>query len=317
VIYLSICMVLFFACTTTDVVSEHGKLSVEGNKIVNKSGEVVSFAGMSFFWAVNGWEGEKFYESNTVDYLAKSWNTNIVRAAIGIDKEGGYVDDPVGNLAKAERVIDAAIRNDIYVIVDFHSHHAEDYEEYAHSFFDALSKRYQHTDNIIYEIYNEPLNVSWDTILKPYSERVIETIRKNDPDNLILVGTPNWSQDVDDVIGSEIVDNNVAYVLHFYAATHKDGLRQKAKKTLDAGVPLFVSEWGSIEASGDGDIDEKSVSEWMKFMKEHSLSHCNWSVCDKDEGASIFKPGTGLRENYDAELTNSGEFVRNVIRTWE
>ncbi len=305
------------SCQPQGVVGKHGLLKVSGEKIINENKEAVSFAGMSFFWSNDGWEGEKFYEESTVDYLVERWNTKIVRAAMAIDKQGGYVENPNGTLAKAEKVIDAAIKNDIYVIVDFHSHHAEDYEEYAHSFFDSISRKYGHSDHIIYEIYNEPLNVSWDTILKPYSERVIKTIRKNDPNNLILVGTPNWSQDVDRVIGNEIEDINVAYVLHFYAATHKDDLRMKAQKAIDNGVPLFVSEWGSIEASGDGEIDEKSVREWMGFLSENKLSHCNWSVCDKDEGASIFKAKSGVHQNYDEWLSESGKFVLNIIKDWE
>ena len=45
-----------------------------------------------------------------------------------------------------------------------------------------------------YELYNEPLNRSWDNELKPYAEFVGGKIRAIDPDNLIIMGTPNWTQ---------------------------------------------------------------------------------------------------------------------------
>ena len=71
--------------------------------------------------------------------------------------------------------------------------------------------------NVIYEIYNEPLNVSWSNVIKPYAMSVISIIREIDPDNLIIVGTPNWSQRVDMAAQDPIVEfENIAYTLHFY-----------------------------------------------------------------------------------------------------
>ena len=318
ILFLVIISIMFSCQEKSGPVSEHGLLKVDGNKIVNKNNVPISLAGMSMFWSNNGWDGEKFYKKSQVDYFANDWNVQIIRAAMAIDERGGYTSEKVRNLAKIETIIQAAIANDIYVIVDFHSHHAEDFQDVAIEVFSYLAEKYGDSPHIIYEIYNEPLDVSWDTVLKPYSLKVIEAIRKYDPNNMIIVGTPNWSQDVEKVINNPITEyENIAYTLHFYAATHKERLRAKADAAIQSGLPLFVSEWGTIEANGDGDIDHESVNAWLSWMKKNNLSHCNWSVCDKAEGASVFQPNIGAQEKYSAEdLTKSGTYVRSIIQEW-
>jgi len=176
-----------------------------------------------------------------------------------------------------------------------------------------------HLFHIIYEIYNEPLRISWDDVVKPYSERVIAAIRKIDANNLIIVGTTTWSQDVDIASKNPIVGfSNIAYTLHFYAGTHKEGLRKKAQVALDNGIAIMVTEWGTVNANGDGGANAESVAEWMAFMKKNNLSHCNWAVDDKKEGASIVKPGANPKGGWtDEDLTESGKLTKSYIVDWD
>ncbi len=173
--------------------------------------------------------------------------------------------------------------------------------------------------NIIYEIYNEPIKSSWNDTIKPYAEKVITEIRKIDPDNLIIVGSSTWSQDVDIVSKNPItMSKNIAYTLHFYASSHKSELRKKAQVALDNGIALMVTEWGTISATGDGKVDYQSTNEWMKFLSENKISHLNWSVNDKNEGASIIKPGKSEKGNWsESDLTESGKFVKKIIQNWQ
>ena len=239
------------------VVEKNGRLRTDGNRIVGDHGKPVAVHGMSHFWSQ--WEGE-FYTAETVNWLVKDWHVTLTRAALGVHAGAlGYQQQPAREIAKIKRVINAAIANDIYVIIDWHDHHAEDNVEGAVAFFSQMAKTYGAYPHIIYEIYNEPLKVSWSETVKPYAERVIAAIRKHDPDNLIVVGTPYWSQRVDEAAADPIHDINVAYVLHFYAATHKADLRARAQKALDMGVALMVTEWGTVEASGNGGI---ATSPW-------------------------------------------------------
>jgi len=310
-----------FLMNAQSPVEKNGALSVKGNQIVNSEGNAVSFAGNSFFWSNTGWPGAAFYNKHAVKWLKEDWNATIVRCAMAADPKikGGYLDDPKGNVERVDSVVKAAIDLGLYVIIDWHSHHAEDNEAEAIEFFQKMAKKYGKHPNVIYEIYNEPLKISWDTIIKPYSERVIAAIRAIDKDNLIIVGTSKWSQDVDVASKNPITGyENIAYTLHFYAGTHKAGLRKKAEVAMNNGIALMVTEWGTVNANGDGEPDAESVAEWMAFMKKYNLSHCNWAVDDKKEGASIVVPGANPKGNWkDNELTPSGKLTKGYIVNWD
>ncbi len=300
--------------TAADNVARHGRLQAQGSRIVGAStGEPVSLAGMSLFWSQ--WMGQ-YYTAETVAWLKQDWGATIVRAAVGIAADG-YLENPAAELAKVKDVIDAAIAEDLYVIVDWHDHHAEDHTAAAVAFFTEIAQTYGAHPHLVYEIYNEPLRVSWSDTIKPYAETVIAAIRAHDPDNLIIVGTPFWSQRVDEAAADPLTDANVAYTLHFYAGTHKAELRARAETALAAGVALVVTEWGTVNANGDGAVDRESVDAWMAFLREHQLSHLNWSVANKAEGAAILRPEvTAVAGWSDDDLTVSGQLVRDLIRNW-
>jgi len=317
-----IAMVLItFFMNAQSPVEINGALSVKGNQIVNSKGNPVSFAGNSFFWSEIELNRGDFYNKQVVKWLKDDWNTTIVRCALSVDPKikGGYLDAPKENVKRIEKVIDAAIELGLYVIIDFHSHYAENYEAEAIDFFKKMATKYGNHPNIIYEIYNEPLKVSWDDVVKPYSEKVIAAIRAIDKKNLIIVGTPTWSQDVDVASKNPITGfENIAYTLHFYAGTHKEGLRKKAEVAMNNGIALMVTEWGTVNANGDGEPNVESVAEWMTFMKKYNLSHCNWSVNDKKEGASIVKSGVSPKGNWtDEDLTESGKLTKRYIVNWD
>ena len=292
-------------------------ITSSGNQLLF-GGTADSVAGPSLFWSNNGWGGEKFYNAGAVASVRQDWNAEIVRAAMGVDEPGGYLEDPASNLSRVRAVVDAAIANDMYVIIDWHSHHAEDYPQAAVSFFQQMATEYGQHDNIIYEIYNEPLGVSWSNTIKPYAEQVIGAIRAIDPDNLIVVGTPTWSQDVDAAANDPIISySNIAYTLHFYAGTHTQYLRDKAQYALDMGIPLFVTEWGTVNANGDGGVAYNETNVWMDFLKANNISHANWALNDKAEGSSALVTGANTTGNWaDNQYTASGTFVRDIVRDW-
>lgn len=304
------------AASAVDV---NGALSVQGNQIVNKDGHPAMLAGPSLFWSNTGWGGDRYYEASTVEYLHKDWNASLVRAAMGVDENGGYLAHPGRNTERVETIVDAAIAQGMYVIIDWHSHQAEKNPAAAISFFEKMATKYGGKPNVIYEVYNEPLNTAdWSSTIKPYAEAVVAKIRAIDPDNLIIVGTQTWSQDVDKAAEDPILGvKNLAYTLHFYAGSHKSALRNKAKYALDKGIALFVTEWGSVNANGDGVIDEVETNLWINFMRDNHLSHCNWAFNDKREGASALKNGTSPNGKWtDANLTTSGLMVKKVVQSW-
>ena len=294
-------------------VGQKGTLKTQGNKLIDSNGDIIQLRGMSLFWSQ--WEGE-FYNAPAVKWLKNDWGINIIRAAMGVEEQGGFLSNPDVERAKVFTVIEAAIEEGIYVIVDWHSHHAEDHEEEAIAFFSEVAQRYGKYPNIIYETYNEPLTgVSWDRVLRPYHEAVISEIRKHDPNNLVICGTGTFSQDVDDVIGNEIEDDNVAYTLHYYAASHKQSLRDKAQKAIDADLPLFVTEYGTTQFTGDGFIDVNETKVWWEFLDDNDISWCNWSVSDKAEQSAAILPGARPTGGWSAnQITRSGNLVRDELR---
>jgi endoglucanase len=302
--FMSMKSMMAFAAddTAATPVNYYGQLQASGNRINGaKTNSPAQLTGMSFFW--NNWSGQ-FYTAATVDRMVDEMNCEIVRATYGIQDDGTPYD---GNEAAIRAVVDEAINRGIYVIIDWHAHHAQNNVAASKDFFSRMAKDYGQYDNVIFELYNEPMNVDWGTI-KGYAEQVIPAIRQYS-DNLIVVGTPNWSQDVDVAASNRINDPNLAYTLHFYAGTHKADLRAKADNALNAGISLFVTEWGSVNADGNGGVDSSSTQEWFNWMNERKISSCNWAVNDKAETSSIFSAGSGP----NGSLSDTGNYIKGLI----
>lgn len=270
-------------------VSGVSPLSVNGTALVDAEGDTVVLTGPSMGWHTN-WG--RFYNEGTVKALKEKWGANITRAAIGAhasgDCERSYQADSAYAVNSAIALIDAAIANDMYVICDWHSH--ENTMDDAIEFFSTISSKYGDDPHIIYEIWNEPLDVQWSEI-KDYAAKVIPVIRENAPSSLVIVGTPRWDQEVDLAAADPIDGKNIMYAVHFYAGTHKDYLREETEKAIADGLPLFISECGSMDASGDGNgIDYESWQAWVDLADRHKLSMLMWDIADKDEICSMLTP---------------------------
>ncbi|MDR2806396.1 MAG: glycoside hydrolase family 5 protein, partial [Dysgonamonadaceae bacterium] len=172
------------------LVGKHGQLSVKGTALVDQNGDTLVLRGVSFGW--HCWWA-KYYTADAVTTLKSDWNAEVVRAAIGVEPEDAYLTNSAMAMTCLTNVIDAAIANDMYVIVDFHAHQI--HLDAAKRFFTDVAAMYKDVPNVIYEIFNEPWgDMPWDSV-KAYSIETIETIRSIDPDNIILVGSPHWDQD--------------------------------------------------------------------------------------------------------------------------
>ncbi len=292
-------------------VAQHGLLRIRGTQLVDRAGAPVQLRGVSLFWSQ--W-GDRFWNEEALRFLATRWDVSVVRAAMGVAK-GGYLEDRERERARVERVVEAAVKLGLYVIVDWHDHEATWHADEAEAFFREAARRWRDVPNVLWEPFNEPLaNASWEEV-KGYAERIAGVIRAQGAKQVILVGTPSWSRDVDSAALDPIRRfEDVAYVLHFYAGEHRADVREKALFALKRGAPVFVTEWGTCNASGDGGFDPAESDRWLRFLDEHRISWLNWALNDKPESASILRPGAAAEGGWtDQDLTESGRYVRDRL----
>ena len=294
-----------------------GALRVKGNKLVDKKGKAIQLKGVS----THGLAWYPGYVNNACfRQLRTKWHANVVRLALYTEEYGGYCagGDQTDLLNLVKKGVRLATKNDLYVIVDWHilqdgdpNMHVAD----AKRFFSKVSSTFKSNNNVIYEICNEPNGGTTWSQIKRYAKKVIPVIRKNDPDAVVLVGTPTWSQEIDKAAASPLKYSNVMYTMHFYAATHKDDLRNRLASEVKGGLPVFVSEFGICDASGNGSIDKASANSWVTTMKSLGVSWCMWSLCNKAESASILKSDcmatSGFRRG---DLSTSGAWLLKALK---
>lgn len=295
--------------------SSHGQLATSGASVVDANGAPFQIRGIS----THGIAWFSQYVNEDAFATWKSWGANTVRLACYTSEYGGWCSggDHSQLLATIDAGVQAATRQDMYVIIDWHilsdgnllSHLDE-----AKSFFQTVSTRYAGHGTVIYEICNEPNGAtSWDDVYS-YATQVIPVIRANAPNALIVCGSPTWSQDVDLAAQKPLPFANVAYSLHFYAATHKEDLRDKARTALRAGLPLLVSEFGISNASGDGALDEASGNQWVSFLDSQSTGFVCWSLSNKAESSALLSSSSNTTSGWtDSELSQEGHWYKAVL----
>jgi endoglucanase len=283
-------------------VKQHGALKVTGTKLTDKNGNAVVLHGMSFGWH-NLWP--RFYNKKAVQELVTKWNCTVIRASMGIElNDSGYLKSPQHSVQLMENVIEACIKANVYVIIDWHDHNIHTAQ--AKQFFKQMAEQYGKHPHVIYEIFNEPDYETWPEV-KAYSEEIIKEIRAADPDNIILVGSPQWDQSVHLPAADPIKGySNLMYTMHFYAGTHKKWLRDRCDEAMAKGLPLFVSECAGMEATGDGPLDQTEWKAFVDWMDAQGLSWVAWSVSDKNETCSVLKPAA----------SSTGKWKDKVIKEW-
>lgn len=319
-ILLLLSVVIIFAhsvpsnATGTTPVEQNGFLKVVGNQLCNQDGRPIQLRGLSSFGLQ--WEsGSKFINHDCLKYLRDNWHLNVFRLAM-YTREGGYIDNP-SILETVKKGVDIAIDLGIYVIIDWHILSDNDpnlHKAEAIEFFEQMATQYGKYPNVIYEICNEPNNVFWFKHIRPYAESLIEAIRKRDKNNIIIVGTSSHSRDVDIASDNPLSGDNLMYGCHFYAGSHGQSVRQQIDYARKNGCAVFITEWGTTNASGDGEIYPELVKIWIDYLNENKISWCNWSLGDKDESSAILKPNANPYGNWsDEELTESGKLIKSIL----
>lgn len=326
--------------------------SVDG--VVN--GKEVQVKGMSLTWSMYWPYGTSFYGNTFIDTLVGSWNVELIRSAMGVVPpwgHGTYMELPEYYESQMDSVVQAAIENDVYVLIDWHSEggyynciHKGTTPAYefndnkacftakdAAAFFGRMAERYGKYPHVIFEIYNEPVSESW-ADLKAYADTVIAAIRPYSS-NLVVVGTPMWSSMAGDAVANPIKDNNVAYTYHFYANLHKtESHLTSSNNAMAAGLSVFVTEWGGIDEIFSKNEYKTELEKFLAWTTEKKLSYAKWDVekpylenndVDNYIKANILPAKTSYtkRLNWETEIKDNlpnlvtFENVKEIAGTWK
>ncbi|MCF0223584.1 MAG: cellulase family glycosylhydrolase, partial [Fibrobacter sp.] len=309
----------------TGPVSQYGKLKANGGHLSGScaaySDKNVQVKGMSLFWSNGAQLSTTFYTEKGINLMVKEMNIEVVRFAMGVDSEKfedqgrSYLASDHGKIlqeAYLDNVIRAAIDNDIYIIIDWHMESANGKTSQAAKFFGEMAKMYGQYNNVIFEVWNEPVGADMGTVAS-HANSVIKAIRDAGSDNLVLVGSPEWSSHPEQCAAASISDpaKNWGCTLHFYAATHQvgnGGYNSRAEEAIGKGVPVFATEWGTVSADGNGGANESASSDWIKWMNSNGVSWANWSGSAQDEGSAAF--ATEAINNGKLTYTQSGSMVK-------
>lgn len=315
--YLSILFLLTVSCfcvkssfsRAATPVAKWGQLKVTGTHIVSEKGKKVQLKGVS----THGIAWFPQYVNKSCFKSFRKMGANTIRLALYSDPSAGY---STNWYRKVEEGIHYATELGMYVIIDWHilsDGNPKTNQKEALKFFTYFSKKFCHQKNILYEICNEPNgNVTWKKDIVPYAKKIIKRIRKCDKKNIIIVGTPTWSQDVDIVAQCPLKQKNIVYALHFYATTHTDWIREKLIKAHAAGLPVLVSEFNICDASGNGSIDKGSAKKWMKLLNQYKTGYVAWNVSNKNETSALIKPSCMKTGNFaKTDLSKTGKWIVN------
>ena len=290
----------------------HGALQVQGADLVDAKGEKFQLYGIAWF--------PQYVNKEAFKTLRDDWKSNCVRLALYTDEYNGYCSG--GNQEELKKLVEDGVSYatelGMYVIVDWHvlnDRNPNVHKEEAQRFFDEMAEKWKNQENVLYEICNEPNSgATWEEI-KSYADQIIPVIRKHDSDAVIIVGTPAWSQDVEQALNDPLQYGNVMYALHFYARTHTEWLRDRAEACIRQGLPLFISEFGMCDASGNGANNFEQAGKWMELIETYHLSYCCWNLANKNETSSVLKPECTKISGWDeADLSEAGKWIRQQFR---
>ena len=303
--------------------ANHGKLSVSGANLLDEKGEKYMLYGFSTHGLNFGDEFSRYVNEDAFVTLVDNFNTNCIRLVLYPKDYNGYCNGGDQSALKTimKNGIEYATKKGMYVLVDWHVHNynPQETQDAAKTFLAEIAKEYANYGNVLYEICNEPTNSPWDSAIKPYAEEVIPVIRQYAPDAVVIVGTNTWSQDIEEPLSNPLdtaTYGNVMYTFHFYANSHTDSYRSRVESAVNKGLPVFITEFGTCDASGNGGFNSSESESWFSLCEKYNISHMNWSLSNKGETASAIQSSCSKTSGWtSSDLTESGKLVVEHFKT--
>ncbi len=287
---------------------------VDGQLVIKETGEPIQLKGISS-QGLNWYP--QFANADALAYMNKEWGVNLFRLAMYTSDYMGYCVGGDENKTKQKQLIkdavNAADELGMYVIVDWHilsDGNPNTYKAEAIQFFGEMVREFEDKDNVIYELCNEPNGGTTWADITSYANEVIPVIRNVKEDAVILVGTPNWSQRIDEPMKAPLAFENVMYTYHFYAGTHGQNMMNELQTAIDKKTPVFVSEFGISKADGKGGVFPDEGDKWLELINKNGLSACIWGLSNKKESCALIDSKCDKVSDWTADdLSEQGKWM--------
>jgi hypothetical protein len=305
------------AASETDPVA-HLPLKVVGTNILNDRGETVWLRGVniaSLEWTSDG----QGHILQTVDVAIRDWHVNIIRLPLSQDRWFGYgpeqTDGGQAYHALVRQIVDRCATNQCYIILDLHWSDCNEWGRNIgqHSmpdtnsvvFWRDFAPRFANHPAVLYDLYNEPHDVSWDVWLKgglitdkpngrlakepPKTfqavgmQTLLETVRATGAKNVVVAGGLDWAYDFSGILeGCRLADpngNGVIYANHCYDNKHEsvDGWVSRMEAA-SSKLPVIVSEFGGNAGPGRMVPEDNWLLHVMRSLDEHRWSWTAWDL---------------------------------------
>ena len=295
-------------------------LRVKGNQVLNSKNQPVLLRGVNaacLEWTCdcNGMILE------TVRVAIDDWNVNIIRLPLSQDRWFGKAPEQndlgVAYRALVKEVVDLCSSKGCYILLDLHWSDVNEWGQNIgqHSmpdrnsiiFWKDFAPIYANNPAVLFDLYNEPHDVSWDVWLnggmitdrpnrpglaaKKYEavgmQEMLDTVRATGAKNVVVAGGLEWAYDFNGILdGRQLKDpkgNGVIYANHAYDNKQQSVFTWIASmEEATAKFPVIVSEfggaggpnrrqgwWGQSPSTAMGD-------DWLLHVLQAIQNH-NWS----------------------------------------
>ena len=308
-----------------EALQTHGRWieTADGEKIILRGVNIASLEWTSM--------GENMLRS--IQEAVDVWRANLLRIPLSQDRWFGKASEQNDEGKGYQRIVDQIVKlcNDkkVYVLLELHWNDAGYWGQYIGQhrmpdknsaiFLQALAKKYANHPAVLFGLYNEPHDVSWDVWLNGGTVRdnwdrdgsvhqleyqamghqaLYDSVRQaGATENLIVIGGLDWGYDLTGVLGGYAINGiNIIYDTHCYPWKSRDW--DKYFGDIGEVYPVLVGEWGGSIEEGDQGYGISLAN----YLRSHLLCWTAW----------CFHPSAGptLIKNWDYEPTAFGKLVK-------
>jgi len=264
--------------TPTEQENEFTALRVDGRVLKNGRGQTVRLCGVniaSLEWTNNG---EHIFES--IQEATTNWGANAIRLPLSQDRWFGRAPGQTDAGLGYQAIVNMAVKNctdkKCYLILDLHWSNAGKWgqnigqhkmpDQYSLAFWQSVAEKYKNHPAILFDIYNEPHNVSWEiwrdggTVTEEQNgqeltyaaiglQQLVDAIRKKRAKNVIIAGGLDWGYDLAGVANgyalSDPDGNGIMYSSHIYPWKGNNAAAWNPHVAVIADeYPVFIGEAG-------------------------------------------------------------------------